>query len=106
MRPRRFLGAVIWEKVEGIEALSVEYWNLRKLIKERDDVRARLVACQERLDRAHEERANLLNAAPEMNQELLDERMACSPSSRNSPRSATRSSRMPAKSAAPTSASK
>ena len=69
-----YLGASIWNKVEGIEALSVEYWNLRKLIKEREDVRARLVACQELLDQAHEERSNLLNSMPEENQELLDER--------------------------------
>jgi len=68
------LGAAIWEKVESIEALSVEYWNLRKLIKERDEVRARLAACQERLDKAHEERSTLLNNTPEENQELLDER--------------------------------
>jgi DNA repair exonuclease SbcCD ATPase subunit len=71
-----YLGASIWEKVEGIDALSVEYWNLRKLIKERDDVRNRLAACQERLDRAHEERSNLLNNMPEENQDLLDERTA------------------------------
>ena len=69
------LGAEIWENVEGIDALSVEYWNLRKLIKERDDVRTRLAACQERLDQAHEERAQLLNSTPEENQELLDERV-------------------------------
>lgn len=71
-----FLGAAIWENVEGIEALSVEYWNLRKLIKERDEVRARLAACQERLDQAHVERSNLLNTTPEENQDLLDERTA------------------------------
>lgn len=71
-----FLGAAIWEKVEPIEALSVEYWNLRKLIKERDDVRIRLDACQERLDLAHEERAQLLNSTPEVNQEVIDQRIA------------------------------
>lgn len=71
-----YLGSAIWEKVENIEALSVEYWNLRKLIKERDEVRRRLGQCQELLDRAHEERANLLNATPETNQELMDERAA------------------------------
>jgi chromosome segregation ATPase len=70
------LGVAIWEKTANIEALSVEYWNLRKLIKERDEVRARLAACQERLDRAHEERSNLLNSTPEENQELLDEKTA------------------------------
>jgi len=68
------LGAMIWQNVESIEALSVEYWNLRKLIKERDLVRAKLAACQEHLDQAHEERANLLNSTPEIHQELFDER--------------------------------
>lgn len=68
------LGLAIWEKVETIEALSVEYWNLRKLIKERDDIRGKLAACQARLDQAHEERSNILNMIPEGNQELLDER--------------------------------
>ena len=47
-----YLGAMIWENVEKIEALSVEYWNLRKLIKDRDGVRAKLTACQERLDQS------------------------------------------------------
>ena len=69
-----YLGASIWQKVEGIESLSVEYWNLRKLIKERDDVRARMADCQEKLDHAHEERSTLINSTPEENQELLDER--------------------------------
>jgi len=70
------LGAAIWEKTENIEALSVEYWNLRKLMKERDEVRERLEACQERLDLAHEERAELLNSSPEEDHDLLDERTA------------------------------
>jgi len=70
------LGIALWENVGNIEALSVEYWNLRKLIKERDDVRDRLDACQERLNQAHEERVTLLNSTPEINQELMEERMA------------------------------
>jgi myosin heavy subunit len=69
------LGAAIWEKVEGIDELSVEYWNLRKLIKERDLVRKKLDDCQVKLDRAHEDRVNLLNTTPEVQQELLDERV-------------------------------
>lgn len=70
------LGAAIWEKVENIEELSVEYWNLRKFIKERETVRDRVDECQERLDKAHEERASLLNSTPEIHQELIDERVA------------------------------
>jgi chromosome segregation ATPase len=70
------LGAAIWEKVEDIEALSVEYWNLRKLIKERNEVRKKLAACQEKLNLAHEERSDILNSSPEINQELLAKRVA------------------------------
>ncbi len=70
------LGAAIWDKVEPIEELSVEYWNLRRFIKERDIVREKLVECQTRLDEAHEERATVLNSAPEVHQDLLDERIA------------------------------
>ncbi|MEI6178230.1 MAG: hypothetical protein WCS43_15150 [Verrucomicrobiota bacterium] len=71
-----FLGASVWEKVENIEALSVEYWNLRKLIKERDAARARLAQCSERLNQAHEERVALLNSTPENDEGLLDERIS------------------------------
>ena len=68
------LGAAIWEKVEDIEELSVEYWNLRKFIKEREIVRKKLSECQARLDQAHEERAAVLTSPSEHHQELLDER--------------------------------
>jgi len=68
------LGAAVWENVEGIEALSVEYWNLRKLVKERDLTRDKLATCQANLEKAHEDRANLLNSTPEFHQELFEER--------------------------------
>jgi len=69
-----YLGETVWEKVEKIEKLSVEYWNLRKLVKERNEAEQKLTDCQARLDKAHEERSNLLNSIPEENQELLDQR--------------------------------
>lgn len=69
------LGTLVWAKVEGIEELSVEYWNLRKLIKERDNIREKLASCQERLDQAHEERSAVLNNTPEVHQELFEERV-------------------------------
>lgn len=71
-----YLGAAIWEKVEPIEELSVEYWNLRKLMKERQAVAARLTACEERLRAAHDERAALLTSHSEPQQDLVDERHA------------------------------
>ena len=69
------LGAAVWERVEGIEELSVEYWNLRKFIKEREIVRSKLEECQMRLDQAHEERATVINNVPDNQQDLLDERV-------------------------------
>ncbi len=70
------LGMAIWEKVENIEELSVEYWNLRKFIKEQKAIRKRLEECQIRLTQAHEERVHLLNSTPEVHQDLIDQRTA------------------------------
>jgi chromosome segregation ATPase len=69
-----YLGMSVWQHVEPIEALSVEYWNLRKLIKERDEVDRKVVEYKKRLDLAHEERAALLNGVPEQNEELMAKR--------------------------------
>jgi chromosome segregation ATPase len=68
------LGKALWEKIEGIEALSIEYWNLRKLIKERERVAGELEIRQKKLAEAHEERASLLGISNEPYQELLEER--------------------------------
>jgi len=68
------LGKAIWEKVEDIEALSVEYWNLRKLVKERDRVADELETLHARLAEAHEERASLLGVSNEPYKDLLEQR--------------------------------
>ena len=65
------LGKAIWNQVENIEALSVEYWNLRKLIKERDRVAETLETLQIRLTEAHDERASLLSISNEHYHDLL-----------------------------------
>lgn len=69
------LGRKAWKNVEPIESLSVEYWNLRKLVKERDEIRVELDACQKLLDEAHEERSILLGSENEPFQKLLTEKM-------------------------------
>lgn len=69
------LGFAIWQKVESIEELSVEYWNLRKFIKEKEELRNKIAARQLDLDMAHEERASVLSSVPEASQELVDERI-------------------------------
>ncbi len=70
------LGAAIWQKVEDIDELSVEYWNLRKFIKEQELVRQKLADCQARLERAHEERSTVFTNTPEEYQELFAQRAA------------------------------
>ncbi|QTN32861.1 hypothetical protein HZ994_11160 [Akkermansiaceae bacterium] len=69
-----YLGKAVWERVEDIEELSVEYWNLRKLIKERERVAGELEKCSEALAKAHEERSGLLGISNQPFQDLLDER--------------------------------
>lgn len=68
------LGKAIWEKVETIDILSVEYWTLRKLIKERDRIAEELETLQARLTAAHDERAGLLGRTNEPYQELIEKR--------------------------------
>ncbi|MCX6876097.1 MAG: hypothetical protein NTW21_20165 [Verrucomicrobia bacterium] len=70
------LGREVWEKVDSIEKLSIEYWNLRKLTKEHETVSDRLAQCEKRLEAAHEERSNLLSSSPALQPELFEERLA------------------------------
>ncbi len=70
------LGSLIWQKVENIEDLSVEYWNLRKIVREREEVQKKMAVCNERLQKAHEERAMVLNETPEAQQDLIAKRTA------------------------------
>ena len=68
------LGQSVWEQVEEVEELGVEYWNLRKLIKERDEIRSKLAECEEVLADAHEQRSSLLNAKSDSQVELEEKR--------------------------------
>lgn len=68
------LGAGIWENVESIEALSMEYWNLRKFIKAKEIIQEKVALRQAELNLAHEQRASVLGSTPEIHQELTDVR--------------------------------
>lgn len=69
------LGKTLWEKIEPIEDLSVEYWNLRKYVKELHEKRDSMNQLNEKLTVLHEERASILNeASPE--QEALEKERA------------------------------
>jgi chromosome segregation ATPase len=69
-----YLGHAVWENVADVEELAMEYWNLRKLSKEREEIHKRLVTCEQQLAKAHEERSALLGQASEPHQELLARR--------------------------------
>ena len=68
------LGQSVWERVEEVEELGVEYWNLRKLIKERDDIRDKLEDCEAILADAHDQRSTLLGAKSDSQTDLEEER--------------------------------
>jgi chromosome segregation ATPase len=68
------LGQSVWERVEEVEELGVEYWNLRRLIKEREEIRAKLAECEAILAEAHEQRTSLLGAKSGSQQDLEDRR--------------------------------
>lgn len=68
------LGQSVWERVEEVEELGVEYWNLRKLIRERDEIRAKLDEAESILADAHEQRSTLLGAKSGPQQELEEHR--------------------------------
>ena len=68
------LGQSVWEQVEEVEELGVEYWNLRKLIKERDEIRGKLEDCEAILADAHEQRSTLLGAKSDSQSDLEAER--------------------------------
>jgi DNA repair exonuclease SbcCD ATPase subunit len=69
------LGRMLWEKIEPIEELSVEYWNLRKYIKELLEKRDSMNRLNDKLTILHDERAGILNEASK-EQEALEEKRA------------------------------
>ena len=69
-----FLGLSIWESCKDIEKLSVEYWNLRKLKKEHDNLQEKINEAENKVAAAHEERDHILEITPETNQDLIDQR--------------------------------
>lgn len=63
------LGQYLWEKIEPIEDLSVEYWNLRKLSADQKNIRAKLIELDALVESLIEQRSAILN---EFSQEQTD----------------------------------
>lgn len=70
----QILGRRVWERVESVEELGIEYWNLRRLHTKRKELAKQLQASQEKLEKAHEQRAELLGAKSEAAEALEAER--------------------------------
>lgn len=68
------LGKLLWEKIEPVEELSVEYWNLRKYVKENQAQVAAMTALNEKLSELHEKRAEILNETSTVQEELEQKR--------------------------------
>lgn len=68
------LGLALWEQCDNIDEVSVEYWNIRKLMKELSAKKERLLECQAKLDAAHDERAQTLLAATDVDPEITAQR--------------------------------
>ena len=68
------LGKLLWEKIEGIDELSVEYWNLRKYVKEHHSHTAVMHELNDRLSVLHEKRAEILNEDSHHQEELAQRR--------------------------------
>ncbi|MES2980745.1 MAG: hypothetical protein V4727_00400 [Verrucomicrobiota bacterium] len=69
-----FLGEAIWRKTENIEALSMEYWNLRKFAKDHDRVSKEIDQIQGKFEETHQQRAEGWKTAKDSIQDLTDAR--------------------------------
>jgi len=69
------LGFLVWENVSDIDQLSIEYWNLRRLLREKEALILRAEESNAQLENAQAIRIAILNSTPESQQELLDERV-------------------------------
>lgn len=55
------LGLRLWEKIEPVEEMSVEYWNLRKHMKGLTEMKQKLDELNIQLAEFHQKRAEILN---------------------------------------------
>lgn len=70
----QFLGQRVWEKVEEVEELGIEYWNLRRLITEREKLSQKLSDSEKVLTHAHDQRSSLLGNKSGPHLELEEKR--------------------------------
>lgn len=70
----QILGELVWDRVEEVEELGIEYWNLRRLITDRDRLRKTLDDAEAQLSQAHDQRAEILSTSTSPEAALEEER--------------------------------
>jgi chromosome segregation ATPase len=69
-----FLGEAIWRKVEHIDELSMQYWNLRKLVKDHERVSKEIEQLQGEFNESHTQQTEGWQTASDTHLDLTDER--------------------------------
>jgi uncharacterized phage infection (PIP) family protein YhgE len=68
------LGEAIWRETENVKALSVEYWNLKKLVKDQNTISKEIDQLQEKINETYEFRTESWKTVNESIQDLADKR--------------------------------
>lgn len=71
------LGRLTWTEIEDVEELSVEYWNLRKLSNEYNELASWISEANSTLQQSHDQRASLLDMVTDSTKDLVTEREQC-----------------------------
>jgi len=68
------LGSLCWPNIEGIEEISMEYWNIRKIETEMKELREKTTAAETTLHNAQQERAALADQSKDHDDGLYIQR--------------------------------
>lgn len=69
-----FLGALCWPEVEEIEEISMEYWSIRRIVRERIGLEEKIAEANTVLHAAHTKRASVADRSKDIGQELFNQR--------------------------------
>ena len=69
-----YLGEAIWREAENVKALSVEYWNLKKLVKDQNAISKEIDQFREKINETYQVRTESWKTVNESVQDLTDKR--------------------------------
>lgn len=68
------LGRLCWQDIEEIDELSVEYWKLRKYVKEHASLLEEIELASDALQQSHDERVGLMRQVVDSTKDLVADR--------------------------------